>query len=907
MSQLLPLNGSGRVVVLACAIVAAAGTPVRSQTSRTYTTTADFQQGALSNVNATVVADQLQLDVAGDPSPFPVVNMAASGRGTLVRIQGTTGAILGEYATSPDGLMRNPSRTATDDFGNVWVGNRNEAGAVRGTPKGSVVKIGICVGGTRVDADGTPNPNGLYMRGPFTYNSCVDRNGDGLIRTSRGSGDVLPWPNITDGAGGADGIVQDAVDEAIVVYQRTSGINTHHVSLDANGDVWVGGFPFVSDDFDKLDGQTGAILTTFANPTCGAYGGIIDPSGVLWSTTGEGGTDLLRFDIATLTETCIDLTQFGMGNTGENHGLGIGPDGSIWVTQFDLNQVLKFTPAGTLVGGFPKSTVGNGPIPGSGRDRSVAITADGDAWVGGSLGNTVSRLDASGTVLKVIDLGVNGQSPRGISVDSNGKVWVACTLSDTAKRIDPNAGSDGMGEVDLTVPLGRSARPFNFGEMTGTNVGGVVQNDGRWEVLYDSQVVNNEYGRISWNAAVPAGTTFTVEYRVSDDPIAIANLPYVAAQNGVAFAGVFGRYVGVRATFTRPANSTLSPLLFDLTIEGLAGEGEPDCPVGIRKPASLLVFPEFDSRAMSTTLITVTNTNGDFTPLGTLSEGTVDIEYVYIGKLNAAGQTIPCLETNFTRRLTPNDTLTVIAGVQNPNQSLGFVYVFAKSPITGQAIVFNHLVGSAIILDNFAGADYSFEPYAYLGVGPAGTTTDDDGDGVRDLNNLEYSCAPDVLLFPRFLGQSNVVPKAQLGGLPVVGYESDLVLLNLSGGKDFDVVVDYLIYNDDEEVFSAQSSFVCWEKRTLLEINSAFGQAFLSTTNQDPNEVLGAPNLETGWFRLDGRVAASGADVVQDPAILALLLERLPGGRAACDLPFESGSQTNGDLLLIGVFGDSTP
>jgi|GEM_PF-483915 len=903
MSQLLPFNGSGRVVVLACAIMAAAGTPVRSQTSRTYTTTADFQEGALSNVNATVVADQLQLDVAGDPNPFPIVNIAASGRGTLVRIQGATGVILGEYATSPDGLMRNPSRTATDDFGNVWVGNRNEDGSVGGTPKGSVVKIGLCVGGTRVNADGTANPNGLYLLGPFTYSSCVDRNGDGLIRTSRGSGDVLPWPNITDGVGGADGIVQDAVDEAIVVYQRTSGINTHHVSLDGNGDVWVGGFPFISDDFDKLDGQTGAILTTFANPTCGAYGGIIDPNGVLWSTTGEGGTDLLRFVISTQTETCIDLTQFGMNNTGENHGLGIGPDGSIWVTQFDLDRILKFTPAGTIVPGFPKPTFGDN------RDRSVAISpVDGHAWVDGSLGNRVSRLDANGNFLKAISLGANGQSPRGIAVDSFGKIWVACTLSDTAKRIDPNAGIDGLGEVDLTVPLGRSARPFNFGEMTGTNIGGVVQNDGRWEVLYDSQVANNEYGRIAWNAAIPAGTTFAVEYRVSDDPVAIGSRPFVAAQNGVAFTGVFGRYVGVRATFTRPSNSTLSPLLFDLTIEGLAGQGEIDCPVGIRKPASLLVFPEFDSRAMSTTLITVTNTNENFAQLGNLFEGTVDVEYVYIGKLNAAGQTIPCLETNFTRRLTPNDTLTVIAGIQNPNQALGFLYVFAKNPITGEAIVFNHLVGSGLILDNFTGADYSFEPYAYLGVGVAGTTTDDDGDGVRDLNNLEYTCAPDVLLFPRFLGQSNALPPtAQLGGIAVVGYESDLVLLNLSGGKDFEAIVDYLIYNDDEEVFSAQSSFVCWEKRTLLEINSAFGQAFLVTTSQDPNEVFGAPNLESGWFRLDGRIATSGADVLQDPAILALLMERLPGGRAACDLPFESGAQTNGDLLLIGVFGDSTP
>jgi len=907
MSQLPHSSGFGRFVVLACAILAAAGTSAWSQTSRTYTTTADFQQGLSFNVNATVIPDQLQLNVAGDPLPFPVVNIAASGRGTLIRIDGATGQILAEYATAPDGLMKNPSRTATDAFGNVWVGNRSEDGSVGRAPKGSVVKIGLCVGGTRVDADGTLNPNGLYLRGPFTYNTCVDRDGDGLIRTSRGLGDVLGWPNLTDGAGGADGIVQDAVDEAILVYQRTSGINTHHVSLDSSGNVWVGGFPFVSDDFDLLDGQTGAILTTFANPMCGAYGGIVDPNGVLWSTTGEGGTDLLRYVVATQTMTCIDLTQFGMNNTGENHGLGIGPDGAIWVTQFDLNQVLKFNPDGSLVPGFPKSTIGNGPIFGSGRDRSVAVTLDGHAWVGGSLGNTVTRMDANGMIVKVIGLGPDGQSPRGISVDSRGKVWVACTLSDSAKRIDPNGGADGLGAVDLTVPLGRSARPFNFGEMTGTNSVSSPQDDGTWEVLYDSQVVNNEYGRIAWSASVPAGTSFGVQFRTSDDPVAIQNLPYQTAQNGTAISGVYGRYVNVLATFTRPPSSTITPVLFDLTIEGLAGTGpETDCPVGIRKPASLLVFPEFDSRQQSTTLITISNTNGDFAPNGNLYAGSVDIEYVYIGKLNAQGQPIPCLETNFTRRLTPNDTVTLVTRIQNPNQQLGYLYVFAKNPQTGQAIVFNHLIGSALILDNFAGADYSFEPYAYLGIGAHGTTTDDDGDGVRDLNNLEYSCTPDVLLFPRFFGQGQLPPDLQQG-VPAQGFTSELVLLNLSGGKDFEAVIDYLIYNDNEEVFSAQSSFVCWEKRTLLQINSAFSHAFLASTNDNPDEVLGSTSTETGWFRLDGRIASSSAAVVLDPSILALLVERLPLGYAACDLPFETGAQTNGDLLLVGVFGDQTP
>ena len=36
--------------------------------------------------------------------------------------------------------------------------------------------------------------------GPFAYNTCADRDADGLIATSRGLGDIRPWTN----AGGID-------------------------------------------------------------------------------------------------------------------------------------------------------------------------------------------------------------------------------------------------------------------------------------------------------------------------------------------------------------------------------------------------------------------------------------------------------------------------------------------------------------------------------------------------------------------------------------------------------------------------------------------------------------------------------------------------------------------------------
>jgi len=197
---------------------------------RVYTTDEDFDLGTLVDVNHDEPNNnQLQLDTAG--TSFVFVNVAASGRGTIVRIDAATGDILGEYRTAPDGRGLDPSRTSVDSLGNVWTANRDEAEEIDGVPHGSVVKIGLIIGGRRVtineSGEVAADPAGQYLEPPFEYSTCIDRDEDGLIKTSRGLGDILPWPEGTDGAGGTGGtdgtgIVEDADDECILLYQRLS-------------------------------------------------------------------------------------------------------------------------------------------------------------------------------------------------------------------------------------------------------------------------------------------------------------------------------------------------------------------------------------------------------------------------------------------------------------------------------------------------------------------------------------------------------------------------------------------------------------------------------------------------------------------------------------------------------------
>ena len=133
-----------------------------------------------------------------------------------------------------------------------------------------------------------------------------------------------------------------------------------------------------------------------------------------------------------------------------------------------------------------------------------------------------------------------------------------------------------------------------------------------------------------------------------------------------------------------------SLVLAGVAFTGLALSASAD---SLDRTGSLLLYPLFDNNRGGIYTITVTNTNNDTNPLptGQLLAGTVDVEFVYID-----GES--CFEFNRTRRLTPNDTITVSSQLDNPNDPRGYVYVFAKSPTSGAAISWNWLEGNSIIL-----------------------------------------------------------------------------------------------------------------------------------------------------------------------------------------------------------------
>ncbi len=309
-------------------------------------------------------------------------------------------------------------------------------------------------------------------------------------------------------------------------------------------------------------------------------------------------------------------------------------------------------------------------------------------------------------------------------------------------------------------------------------------------------------------------------------------------------------------------------------------------PTNLRNPASLLLYPEFDNRPGMLTIHTVTNSDDEYE---------IDVHFEFVGAET-------CERSNRSEKLTPNDTFTFATSAWIAEQVRGYSYVYASCDAAGnEPVVFNHLTGGVLVMDGFDGIAYSMNAIAFRGIGVTreGVTagvgscewprTDLNGNGHRDLDAMEYDPVPDEILIPRFLGQT-------------AERQSELILIALTGGKKFDTQLDFLIYNDNEQVFSRQYEFYCWERTPLEQISALFRNEFLAgQTDNNPLEVLGNPTVESGWIRIDGGVATSTSTSIEDPAFYAILVEKHAPTQMAADLPFGSDCPNLNGRLLPGT------
>ncbi|GIX50708.1 MAG: hypothetical protein KatS3mg132_902 [Limisphaera sp.] len=379
---------------------------ILEQYQYTYTTVADFRQGTMMGLEAVRGNGDGQLQFTSNlPPQFPFIAVACSGRGTVARINTTNGQVVGEYRTAPTNRYPDPSRTTVDRYGNVWVANRQDTLAIGGTNYGSITRIGLIIGGTRFSkSNGVyyPDPNGQYVAiSNAVYNTCIDRDGDGFIRTSRGLADILAWanPDDVDTYGG----VSTAEDEAILEYVRVPTAGTRAIAVDRFNDIWVGGTQ--SRSHLKVSGLTGTIVPgSVLDPGAGGYGAVIDRWGRLWSTSPDAG--VLRFTPpAVMPPTTNDWVVLS-APAEMPYGIAVDPRHDyLWQTLYNSSRVFRWWPDGTWVtnqDGSPQMfTCGSAP-------KGLVVDTNGHVWVAHSGDTTVGHLDTNGTYLGGVQMRLAG-------------------------------------------------------------------------------------------------------------------------------------------------------------------------------------------------------------------------------------------------------------------------------------------------------------------------------------------------------------------------------------------------------------------------------------------------------------------------------------------------------------------
>jgi streptogramin lyase len=505
-------------------------TPTPTPISRTYTLNTDFDEGLMTTLNH-AIDDQLQINTSDDTDiNYHFIWVPNSNLGTISKVDTVTGKEIGRYRVNSDSTHGgNPSRTTVDLNGDVWVGTRQA---------GTVVKIG-----------------------DYESGNCLDRNADGVIKTSMDTNndgnitgaELLDW-------GKDECVLYEVVlipgnEGTFVPGTYTGSYDTNYVgvaprglAIDTNNNLWAG--TYSTSKYFYIDGETGQIKKTIDLSSWGhsAYGAIVDKKGILWSANLRD--HVLRINTSNLTDIkkiSIDsIYGFCLDYSGHLFTAGFKTSGNSRLVKVDINGTNP-----VIMWNIPAMTF-----------RGVVSTRDNNIWVAGinSSGkyNSVSRYDNNGTLIATIS-GFN--DPSGVAVDEAGKVWVTDIGSNNILRIDPLTNT-----VDLTKDIIESGGHYTYSDMTGFIARTITTTTtiGNWTVIFDSGTSNIQWGTISWNSSEPAGTSVKVSVRTSDDQANWSTWKNVA--NGVQFDPMLnGRYMNIVTTLKIISGNT-SPILYDLTV-----------------------------------------------------------------------------------------------------------------------------------------------------------------------------------------------------------------------------------------------------------------------------------------------------------------------------------------------------
>jgi cysteine-rich repeat protein len=339
--------------------------------------------------------------------------IANSAQGTVSKIDTKTGVEHGRYYVQGG----QPSRTSVNLLGDVAVSSRDPGG---------VTKIAA------------------------RKEKCIDKNGNGMIETSTGPADILPfgtdecilWTKSIPSTGYGFGPRATAWEptEPDPVTCQYPPPRLWFGWMDAN----------YTAHFERVDGETGATLDTvmypWASGSYSPYGGAVNANGDFFAT-GLSGGPVIKIDADTLA-----LTDFGIPPNGCKYGMTLDIFGNIWVGGCGDSSVYHYD---TMAGVW--SNIGNA---GGSRVNGIMADKDGNVWGAGSDSCRLVHIDAASRTYINNSIPLPGCSaPWGVSIDIDGFVWVV-DMNGQAYKVDPV-------NYATVITVSGLVGPYTYSDMTG--------------------------------------------------------------------------------------------------------------------------------------------------------------------------------------------------------------------------------------------------------------------------------------------------------------------------------------------------------------------------------------------------------------------------------------------------------
>jgi streptogramin lyase len=456
-----------------------------------------------------------------------------------------------------------PSRTAIDLYGDMFVANR---GIGR---QGSVTKI-------------ANDPS-----------SCIDRNGNGTIETSRDlNNDGQISTNAADGEMifPSDLANPATYDECVLFTKPLGGVPPggevagRALAISAGvegtaGDVWAG--IYFEQRMYKLNSANGELVPVVAggNPyvqiSFGPYGAIVDRLQRLWVV--EPGAAHLALIDATAGTLVTD--QISRTNECAAYGIGIDGKNRVWLPGWTKGAIAcrydHSTGTWTLFDfSAARSQTGSAFTWG----RGIAVDANGRVYMSGygSAASQLIRFDSeTGAVVPYpggafIDMSDGNTSGSvGVGLDADGNPWVN-NYSGNASKIDNATGA-------ITRTAQQPGGLYTYSDFTGYQLRNFTAPRGTYRKDFTACGPDNDWKELTWDAAVPPNTSLQVFVKAANTLADLANTglvrygPFTTSPVDLLVAGV-PRTQYLRVEFVlRSVDGQSTPVLRSFNVKWLCG------------------------------------------------------------------------------------------------------------------------------------------------------------------------------------------------------------------------------------------------------------------------------------------------------------------------------------------------